>query len=45
MESTSLWLEKDKGYRTTKSDPGEKFMSDIRKATKKLNLKKPPKAK
>ncbi|MCW8821286.1 MAG: peptidoglycan recognition protein family protein, partial [Sulfurovum sp.] len=29
MESTSLWLEKDKGYRTVKSDPGEKFMTDI----------------
>ena len=45
MESTSLWLEKDKGYRTVKADPGEKFMSDICKATKSLNLKKPPRAK
>jgi len=45
MESTSLWLEKDKGYRTVKSDPGEKFMSDIRRATKSLKLKIPPKAK
>ncbi|SFZ98582.1 Beta-hexosaminidase [hydrothermal vent metagenome] len=45
MESTSLWLEKDKGYRTVKSDPGDKFMSDIRKATKNLKLKTPPKAK
>jgi beta-N-acetylhexosaminidase len=45
MESTSLWLEKDKGYRTVKSDPGRKFMSDIRRATKSLNLKTPPKAK
>ena len=43
MESTSLWLEKDKGYRTVKSDPGKKFMSEMRKATKDLRLKTPPK--
>jgi len=45
MESTSLWLEKDKGYRTVKSDPGKKFMSDMRRAVKNLNLKSPPKTK
>lgn len=45
MEGTSLWLEKDKGYRTVKSDPGEKFMSDIRNAVECLNLKAPPKGK
>mgnify|MGYP000471533679 CR=1 FL=1 len=45
MEGTSLWLEKDKGYRTVKSDPGEKFMSDIRSAVKSLDLKTPPKTK
>jgi len=45
MEHTSLWLEKDKGYRTVKSDPGKKFMSEMRKATKDLHLKTPPKAK
>ena len=45
MESTSLWLEKDKGYRTVKSDPGKKFMSDIRSAVKPLKLKTPPKVK
>jgi len=45
MESTSLWLEKDKGYRTVKSDPGEKFMSDIRDGVKCLELKAPPKGK
>jgi len=44
MESTSLWLEKDKGYRTVKADPGDKFMSDIRKEVKGLNLKTAPKA-
>ena len=41
MESTSLWLEKDKGYRTVKSDPGAMFMSEMRAATKNLGLKKP----
>ena len=43
MEKTSLWLEKDKGYRTVKSDPGKRFMSDMRKATEDLHLKMPPK--
>jgi len=42
MEGTSLWLEKDKGYRTIKSDPGDKFMSDVRRGVKNLKLKKPP---
>jgi beta-N-acetylhexosaminidase len=45
MEGTSLWLEKDKGYRTVKSDPGEKFMNDIRNGVKCLDLKAPPKGK
>jgi len=44
MESTSLWLELDKGYRTNKSDPGAKFMKEMREATQKLQLKMPPKA-
>jgi len=43
MEKTSLWLEKDKGYRTVKSDPGKRFMRDVRKAVKSLQLKEPPK--
>jgi beta-N-acetylhexosaminidase len=43
MEQTDLWLEKDKGYRTVKSDPGEKFMAAIRNGVKCLNLKAPPK--
>ena len=43
MEKTSLWLEKDKGYRTVKSDPGKKFMTEMRNATKDLHLKTPPK--
>jgi len=44
MESTSLWLELDKGYRTVKSDPGAKFMKEMRSATSFLNLKSPPKS-
>jgi beta-N-acetylhexosaminidase len=43
MERTSLWLEKDKGYRTVKNDPGKKFMRDVRKSVKDLKLKTPPK--
>lgn len=43
MEKTSLWLEKDKGYRTVKSDPGKRFMDDVRKAVISLQLKEPPK--
>jgi len=43
MESTSLWLERDKGYRTVKSDPGEKFMAEMRESVKDLLLKAPPK--
>ena len=42
MGKTPLWLELDKGYRTIKSDPGKKFMSDVRKAVKPLGLKTPP---
>ncbi len=42
MEKTKLWLELDKGYRTVKSDPGKRFMSDVRRAVKPLKLKEPP---
>ena len=45
MESTPLWLEKDKGYRTVKSDPGGRFMRKVRKAVDFLELKTPPKGK
>ena len=38
MENTDLWLEMDKGYRTEKSDPGDKFMSDVRAEVSDLNL-------
>jgi len=43
MEHTPLWLERDKGYRTVKHDPGEKFMREIREAVKDLGLKAAPK--
>jgi len=43
MEHTPLWLEKDKGYRTIKADPGDRFMADIRESVKDLRLKRPPK--
>ena len=43
MEKTELWLELDKGYRTKKSDPGKRFMSDVREAVADLNLSTPPK--
>ena len=45
MEKTSLWLEKDKGYRTVKSDPGEAFMKKVYAKTKDLGLKRAPKGK
>jgi len=41
MENTALWLEKDKGYRTIKSDPGKAFMAKLRKDTADLLLKRP----
>lgn len=42
MESTPLWLERDKGYRTEKRDPGARFMSDVRRAVGDLGLSVPP---
>lgn len=39
MESSPLWLERDKNYRTQKNDPGEKFMQAVRKEIKHLGLK------
>jgi len=42
MKKTPLWLEKDKSYITYKKDPGKKFMFEVRKRVKKLNLKEPP---
>jgi beta-N-acetylhexosaminidase len=41
MENSEFWLEKDKGYRTEKSDPGDAFMRKIRNAVFDLNLSEP----
>ena len=43
MEKTSLWLEKDKGYRTVKNDPGDAFMEKVYSKTRNLGLKRAPK--
>ena len=45
FEDHELWLEKDEGYRTVKTDPGEKFLKRVKRATKKLNFKPTPIAK
>ncbi|WP_411030789.1 N-acetylmuramoyl-L-alanine amidase [Spongiimicrobium sp. 3-5] len=42
FEGHELWLEKDSGYRTKKEDPGELFLSKVKKATKDLNFKPTP---
>ncbi|RPD91684.1 N-acetylmuramoyl-L-alanine amidase [Aureibaculum marinum] len=42
FEGHPLWLEKDDGYRTKKTDPGREFLNKVKKATKKLNLKETP---
>ncbi|MDX1760986.1 MAG: peptidoglycan recognition family protein [Christiangramia sp.] len=43
FEDHELWLEVDEGYRTQKTDPGKKFMEDVRKAVSDLNFKPVPK--
>ena len=42
FEGHDLWLEKDDGYRTEKTDPGPEFMRKVRKATKSLKFKPLP---
>ena len=42
FENHPLWLETDDGYRTKKTDPGEDFIKNVRKATKNLNFKPVP---
>jgi N-acetyl-anhydromuramyl-L-alanine amidase AmpD len=39
FENHPLWLEQDPGYRTEKSDPGERFMSALRQRLADLGLK------
>ena len=43
FEDHELWLEVDESYRTQKTDPGKKFMEDVRKAVRDLNFKPVPK--
>lgn len=43
FEGHELWLEKDEGYRTEKTDPGKEFLAKVKKATKDLNFKPTPK--
>ncbi len=43
FEGTNLWLEKDAGYRTEKTDPGEDFLNAVKEGTKELHLKYAPK--
>ncbi|HEY9183790.1 MAG TPA: peptidoglycan recognition family protein [Salegentibacter sp.] len=42
FENHPLWKEKDSGYRTQKTDPGEDFMEAVRNATKNFNFKPIP---
>lgn len=42
FEGHPLWLEKDAGYRTEKTDPGTKFMRNIRRSLKDLPFKPVP---
>jgi N-acetyl-anhydromuramyl-L-alanine amidase AmpD len=44
MEDTPLWLERDAGYRTQKRDPGNLFMTAVRKGVADLSLRPPPKS-
>lgn len=39
FEKSALWLEKDKGYRTIKADPGKKFMKAVREQVVDLELR------
>ncbi len=43
FEGHELWLEKDDGYRTEKTDPGQEFMKNVRQATTQWNFKPIPK--
>lgn len=44
FENHALWLEKDNGYRTVKTDPGTEFMEKVRKAVGNLSFKPLPKS-
>ncbi len=42
FEEHPLWLEKDAGYRTKKTDPGKAFLTQVKNATKQHNFKPTP---
>ena len=42
FENHELWLEKDNGYRTVKTDPGKDFLTKVKNATKSLGFKEVP---
>ncbi|MDT7830702.1 peptidoglycan recognition family protein [Pricia sp. S334] len=42
FEAHPLWMEKDDGYRTKKTDPGTDFMRKVREATENLDFKQNP---
>ena len=42
FEGHPFWLELDEGYRTDKVDPGERFMSAVRRGVADLELQGPP---
>jgi len=42
FENHELWLEKDEDYRTKKTDPGDEFMTKVRKAAIKFEFKPLP---
>ncbi|MBO6780073.1 MAG: N-acetylmuramoyl-L-alanine amidase [Rhodothermales bacterium] len=41
FEQHPLWLERDPGYRTEKTDPGDRFMAEVRRRVRALQLKGP----
>ena len=43
FQNTNLWKEADPNYRTVKTDPGDKFMNQLRKNLSDLQLKPLPK--
>lgn len=42
FENHELWLEKDNGYRTVKTDPGKDFLIKVKNATEYLGFKETP---
>jgi len=42
FEGHELWLEKDTGYRTKKTDPGTDFLNAVKEGTKNLKFKPTP---